>query len=533
MVAIHSDDRGAAREFSRIAQAALRPVDNASLTFFRIAFGSLMAAWCWNYLTSGRVTQLYLEPAFHFTYSGFSWVTPWPGSGMYLHFLGLMVLALLIAAGWYYRLACICWAVGFTYVFLLERTNYQNHYYLIILFSWLLPCLPLHRGVSIDARRKPELTSPWIAAGVLWLIRFHVGLPYIYGGIAKLTPDWILGQPMGIFLATKADYPVLGTWLAWPTTAYIFSWYGLLFDLLVVPALLWRHTRAFAFVLAVCFHLFNSVLFDIHIFPWFMLAATTVFFSPDWPRRWLSAQPLLSAARTVDPPPRSVRWLFPAVTVYLVFHCLWPLRCNFMSGDSSWHERGHLFSWRMMLRAKEVGIGYAILDPLTGTAANVDHKQFLVAEQSEKFARDPELVRQFAHFVADQFEADTGRRPEVYAFVLASLNGRKPQLLIDPNHNLARASRGALRQPGWVLPLTETLPAKAWDIPIAQWREHVEIPELRFLSSTGNSTDSGPSDTRDSLRERSGNRTLKAQSAKNRIHTQKMTLVGGRADNRQ
>src|SRR5918995_6810810 len=77
----------------------LAPVDIASLVFFRIGFGSLMAWWAWDYLASGRVAYYYIQPRFHFTYYLFDWVRPWPGAGMYFHFLALILLALCIAAG--------------------------------------------------------------------------------------------------------------------------------------------------------------------------------------------------------------------------------------------------------------------------------------------------------------------------------------------------------------------------------------------------------------------------------------------------
>src|SRR5688572_6792256 len=133
----------------------LVPVDIASLVFFRIGFGAIMAWWAWNYLTSGRVRYYYVEPRFHFTYYPFDWVRPLPGVGMYLLFLALAILALAIAAGFCYRLACALFAAGFTYFFLLDATNYQNHYYLIILLAWLLALLPANRAVSVDAAWRP------------------------------------------------------------------------------------------------------------------------------------------------------------------------------------------------------------------------------------------------------------------------------------------------------------------------------------------------------------------------------------------
>ena len=230
---------------------ARAPVDIASLVFFRIGFGALAAWWAWDYLTSGRVRYYYVEPQFHFTYAGWEWVRPWPGAGMYVHFLALAILAVGIAAGCCYRAACVMFALGFTYVFLLDATNYQNHYYLIILVSGVLAIVPAHRAVSVDAAWRPALYSDSAPAWSLWLVRFHVALPYVFGGIAKLDADWLSGVPMRQLLAPHFGLPVLGDWLVAPPTALAFAWGGLVFDLLIVPLLLWKWTRWPAYALCV------------------------------------------------------------------------------------------------------------------------------------------------------------------------------------------------------------------------------------------------------------------------------------------
>jgi vitamin K-dependent gamma-carboxylase len=468
----------------RLYHNAFTKIDAASVTFFRIVFGWMMAAWGWDYLTSGRVTEIYITPKFHFSYAGFEWLQPWPGNGMYLHFLALVLLALCISVGFLYRIISILFAIGFTLVFLMERTNYQNHYYLIALIAWMMPLLPLNRIVSIDAwikqrrtGREPEST---VSAWVLWVLQFHIALPYFFGGIAKISPDWLNGQPMGIFLSTKKDLPLIGGWLNWEHAGVLMSLAGLFFDLLVVPALLWKRTRVLAFIAACFFHLCNSTLFNIHVFPWFMIAASTLFFDPGWPRRVLGGA-RIDDVKTIGAETLNSRnkWLFRCAMLYVLFHMIWPLRHMLHSGDASWHDQGHLFSWRMMLRVKEVGIGYALVDPKTELMANVNHKQFMVIEQSDKFARDPRLIVQFAKFLAQHFEKELGRRPEVHAVALASLNGRKPQLLVDPNVDLARVNIDTPTD--YVVPLTEKLREPPWLIPVDQWGKEVELPPIEFL----------------------------------------------------
>ena len=114
------------------------PVDAASLAVFRIGFGSIMLVEMWRYFSMDWIRRYYITPEFHFSYYGFGWVQPWSETGMYLHFAGLALLAFFIAIGFLYRFSCIAFTLGFTWVFLLDQTQYLNHFYLVILLGMLL-----------------------------------------------------------------------------------------------------------------------------------------------------------------------------------------------------------------------------------------------------------------------------------------------------------------------------------------------------------------------------------------------------------
>ncbi len=463
-----------------------RPVDASSIVFFRFSFGFVLASWAWNYLSTGRVRKLYIEPKFHFPYSGFEWVVPLSGTMMYAVFGALLALALLIAAGLFYRVATLLFALGFTYVFLLERTNYQNHYYLVCLISWVMVVLPCNRLVAGDVWRGGVSEQWWVPRWALWGLAFHIAIPYFYGGIAKFTPDWLLGQPMGIYLETKRDFPIVGPLLGASWAGVVFSYGGLIFDLTIVPLLIWKPTRLLAYFAAVAFHLSNAVLFSIHIFPWFMILATTLFFSPDWVRRVLASGRQV-ASDWSNPSTGSIKertletYLIYFFVAYCIFHLVWPLRCQLLREETSWTERGHLFSWRMMLRVKEVGIGFAIRNPGTGEVKNVNHKEYLCDEQAEKFGRDPKNIVSFAEFLSKTNPFGSIGKPEVYVFAAASLNGRKPQLMIDPNIDLANLTEEQKKTGNWIMPLEQPLRWPAFKLPPSQWREYLEIPEIRFM----------------------------------------------------
>jgi hypothetical protein len=469
---------------ARVLGELLAPVDIASIVLFRVGFGAIMAWWAWDYLATGRVRYYYVQPRFHFTYYPFDWVQPWPGIGMYVHFLALAVLSVAIAAGFCYRAACVLFAIGFAFVFLLDATNYQNHYYLIILLAGVLAIVPANRAVSVDAAWFPAIRGDGVPAWCLWLLRFHIALPYFFGGVAKLDSDWLSGIPLEQWLSPYSAWPVIGHWLTSHSTALAMAWGGMIFDLSVVPLLLWKPTRAVAYVLCVLFHLANSVLFPIHIFPFFMILATTIFFPPNWPRRLLGAPPLPSSSPqtrewyTLTPLAKAGVFLLAS---YVIFHIGWPLRHWLDGGNVNWTERGHYFSWRMMLRNKNGGVRFYVTDTEAGKTWNPNLRSILNEEQAGKFTKDPEMILQLAHFLADDYLQHTGRSVEVRALALSSLNGRKPQLFVDPEVDLAKQPLGFYRR-GWVKQLTEPLRDEPWALPLSEWEQHVELPQLPQVS---------------------------------------------------
>ena len=83
------------------------PVDIASLVYFRIVFGAIMFWEVIRYFQYDGIKRYYLDPKFLFTYYGFEWIKPWPGDGMYYHFLALGVLSLFIILGLFYRVSAL------------------------------------------------------------------------------------------------------------------------------------------------------------------------------------------------------------------------------------------------------------------------------------------------------------------------------------------------------------------------------------------------------------------------------------------
>jgi vitamin K-dependent gamma-carboxylase len=456
----------------RTCAALFEPVDISFLVFFRIVFGGIMLWEVYRYFTYGWIGRYFIEPVITFSYYGFSWVKPWPGRGMYIHFFVLGLAAACIMVGFLYRVATPVFFLAFTYFFLLDQTRYLNHFYLVCLISFLMCFLSANRAFSVDALLRRKIRSDVVPTWTLWLLRAQVGIPYFYGGIAKLNSDWVLGgEPMRTWLHPLASVPGLGSLFGTNWVVYGFVIGGLLLDLLVVPLLLWRRTRIFAFVAAILFNLINAVIFDIGIFPWLMLGALLIYFPPDLARRfarafmspgelWSNTAPVKPAR--VDSYPSlstSQKAVAALLAAYFVVQLLLPLRHFLYPGNVSWTEEGHNFAWHMKLRTKTGEAIFTVTHPHSGQTWTINAQDYLKAHQV-KMTTKPDLIVHFAHYLAAEKRREGYEDVEVRAHVMVSLNGRQPQLLIDPNVDLTK-EHVSLLPARWIVPLTTPIENRA------------------------------------------------------------------------
>lgn len=487
------------------------------LVQFRIALGLILLWEAYRYIATGWSRMLFLDrfpetPAldrpFLFHYYGFEWVRPLPDAWHMAVFPALGLLAICMVTGLFYRVAAALLFVGWAYVFLLDQSLYLNHLYLVILIIGLSALLPANRALSLDVWMRPSLHSDTVPRWTLTLLRCQVGLVYFFGGIAKIEGDWLSGVPMQMMLMERAD--LIGQPAGEPAVALLFAWSGLLLDLLAVPLLWWKRTRIVALLLVAVFHLTNHVLFQIGIFPWFMMAATLILWPPyplsllsfariygvlvglgmlltlvagravplwSWgvavvaglvlafpPQEWTRFGPDPQPDRDeppVDAVPSRVRpVVLGLLGLYLGWQFLMPLRHFLYPGNPNWTEQGHKWAWHMKLRIKypdprftrfyilnENGFQIAAVDPF-------DPDGPLTFRQARTMTTRPDLILQFAHHLRDEYEEQTGRPVDVRASIQVSLNGREPALLTNPEVNLAAIEPRLWPPADWIMPLT-------------------------------------------------------------------------------
>lgn len=432
-----------ARPGARLHAWLAAPVDGAGLGAVR-AFVGIVGLWqTLRFVAHGWVETQWLEPAFHFTWAGFDWVRPLPGGGMYALLAVQGLAALALALGWRTRLAAAVFALAFTYGDLVDKALYLNHHYLLSLLALLFVFLPVGAALSLDARRRGDRPVPRAA---YVLLRAQVATVYVFAGLAKLHPDWLLaGEPLRIWLQAHHDLPLVGPLLDTPGAALFMGWAGMLHDLFIVPLLLWRRTRAVALVAVVAFHLTIWALFPVGVFSFVMLAAVTVCLPPAWPRRWLRA------LRPTPPssPRRIGRLALGLGAAWVVLQLALPLRHLAYPGPVNWTEEGFRFAWRVMLIDKTGHVDF-LVQPSPDEPPRVVVPDDLTPLQARMMSTQPDLIQDYAHHLAARWRARGYPAVAVRADAWVSLNGHPSRRLVDPAVDLASAPRGLAPKP-WIL----------------------------------------------------------------------------------
>ena len=427
-----------------------KQIDNSPLLIFRIFFGILVSLECYGAIATGWVKKNLIDPEFTFNFIGLDWLQPLPGIGMYLYFIVMGTLGIFIALGYRYRFSAGAFALLWTAVYLMQKTAYNNHYYLLILIALIMAFMPANRDYSLDARRNPSIRTNHMSAYLKWAIVLQLFIVYTYASVAKLYGDWLDFSIIEILFKNKKSYPIIGGLLQEPLVHRVVGISGILFDLLIVPALLWKPTRKWAFVASLFFHLFNSIVFQIGIFPYLALAFTVFFFEPETIRKlfFKKKEPYLENVLTV-PPQREL--VLGILSLYFLIQLVLPIRHYFIEDDVLWTEEGHRMSWRMMLRSRTGITTFKIVNHTNGNSYLVNLDDYLSRGQKSKIKSYPDFMWQFAQRLKREYN-EKGEDISVFVNSRVSINGKPYQEFIDPKIDLGNVSWNYFGHNDWILP---------------------------------------------------------------------------------
>jgi vitamin K-dependent gamma-carboxylase len=432
-----------------------KPVDNSPLILFRILFGVLIFMECIGSILTGWVKKVFIDPEFTFPFIDFYWLHPLPGNGMYIYYVLMGITGLMIMLGFFYRIGTISFFILWTASYLMQKSLYNNHYYMLVLLSLLMVFMPAEKYFSLDVKQKRSEETHVCERWCIMVLLMQVSLVYIYAGIAKLYPDWYEGRPVELWFTNKADYPFIGKILQFEYVKKSVVYGGLFFDLLIVPLLLWTRTRVFGFVLGLVFHIFNAAVFLIGIFPFLMISLNILFFPSAGIRKFFFRKKALVLSETnySHGLQNKSRLIFPVIVVYFLIQLYLPVRHLFYEGNVYWTEEGHRMAWHMMVRTKTGQIYFKLLDPASGKSWLVFPEEKLTTIQYKSLAISPDMIWQYADYLKKQYNSKGIRGIQIYAIGMASLNGRKPQALVDSTVDLAKVKWSHFSHSAWILPL--------------------------------------------------------------------------------
>jgi len=406
---------------------------------------------------------MYIDPSFHFTFYGFEWVKP-IGEYTYILFFICGLSAFLVAIGYKYYIAIITFFLSFTYIELMDKTTYLNHYYFVSILSFLMIFLPCNSSYSIDSfiKKKSFKYSPkWCVDSIKTLL-FIV---YFYSGLAKINRDWLFeAQPLKIWLATGSyDLPIIGsTLMQQEWFHYFMSWGGMFYDLLIPFILLYKPTRIIGFSLVVFFHVFTAVLFPIGMFPYIMIISTIIFFSSNTHEKILKfiLKPFKNTIKkTIEIDNIKIKknkFAISLISLFFVVQFLFPFRYAIYPGELFWNEEGYRFSWRVMLMEKRGYTTFKVVDNSNGNSFFVRNDEFLTEFQERQMSFQPDFILEYAHFLGDHYNNKGLNDIEIYAESYVALNGRINKRFVNPKIDLLKEKRG-FNSKHWIIDLNEEI----------------------------------------------------------------------------
>jgi hypothetical protein len=433
------------------------PISAQSLAVVRVLFGAILLWDCYRYVSADRIRRYYVDVEMTFPYFGLDFIQPLPEPLIHWVWWLVGLSSFLVMIGLFYRVAIVTFILTFGYFFLLDRTQYLNHNYMVLLYACLLALAPAHRMWSVDARLRPALASRMIPCWPVAAIRLQTEIILIYAGIVKITDDWLRGEPLRMWTNDAIGRVWIAPIFQWDWVVMAAAIGTIVLHVFGAPLLMWRRTRIWIFLIYCAFHVSNSIFFNIGIFPWLTIAVTTIFFAPNWPE--LIAVRLFGGQVAAVSPLRQALGFARISVALLALLALWfavqlalPMRQVLFPTAVGWTGDGHRFSWRMRIydrRAK----GSFIVETADGRGNwTVDPDDYLTDRQAEAVLTRPDLIHAFARRIDALWQQDGHGDVIVRAQIEKSLNGRPWQIYVDPSVDLSAVPFNWFAPDPWVLP---------------------------------------------------------------------------------
>lgn len=433
-----------------INKLLFKQIDNNALVVFRIIFGLLCFLETVGAIFTGWIKRTLIDPKFTFNFIGLDWLQPLPGNWMYAYYALMGIFGLCIMVGYKYRLSIISFTIMWSATYFMQKASYNNHYYLLILLSGIMAILPANKYASIDAKLNPNISSISMPSWCRLVFILQLFILYSYASIAKMYPDWLDLTVPKLLMSGKIDYPIIGGILQYKFMHYLVAYGGILFDGLIIPLLLFKPTRKYAFFASIFFHLFNSIVFQVGVFPYLSLAFSLFFFNAETIKKYfLKQKPLYTKNEIIIPNYKPL--LITLGSIYFLIQIALPIRHHFITDNVLWTEEGHRLSWRMMLRSKSGKTRYKLVNHTKGTTENVNLYKYLSKKQARLASVKPDVIWQFSQHLKREY-AKKGDSISVYINAKISINNKPYKQFTNPKIDIANQTWEPFKHTNWLLP---------------------------------------------------------------------------------
>ena len=469
-------------QIDAVADWLHRPVSASPLGCFARIFGVLLTAFALSTLPPYLMLLESTVLAFPFFPFDQLPLSPLEAPAMAKLRWLLMACGAGLATGVAARACCLTALPVAVYFMQLDRTLYNNHYVLMAQLLVFFACC------CDDAALRWPRGSGQLPRWQHLLTQLLMLTPYLFGGVAKLSDDWLrrhepirtwapemLGD-LDAALGGLLDRHLPAVDVVSPFAAAI-CWGGMLFDLGVPFALMGGAGRwakhGVAFPASLVFNLCNKTWFGLGVFP-YLMAASLVLFLPG-----AGAPPPTPPQKATKPAARAYahaegrlrrRATALSLCAYGVAHVAAPLRHVAVADASSpsWTDEGALYAWRMKLvertgwLALRVSLTFSSPEAEAEAAAAAaaaaaargeggeaawwflpETDPALYPDQAGAVVHTPSMLRAYVRHLATALQTRGATVASVRAVSCVGVNGRPPQPLFRPEAELLHHSWAA------------------------------------------------------------------------------------------
>lgn len=423
---------GAESFFTRLAA----PKRGLVLGSFRVGVGLVLlnfASTVQAYLTD------FIKPSdFFFPYELFEFITKPSNAALDLVTPILFLSAVFIIIGFYSRIAAFVYMVVFGYVFLIDSSTYNNHFYLYLILLFLLGITKADSSLSVRSWRSGTFLSGVLPSWNYLIFRLQFLLVYFIAGLQKLfNLHWLNGAVNRRVLEPLAENYGLGT-SELNTLSLFYSYTGLVYDL-IIGFLLWnRSTRLIGVVLAVLFNAANFFTLQIGSFPVMLTLSLLVYLDPEVAYRKVVTYLKRPGIAIPKQPLKSSSLLVGFLALFFAVQILLPFRHFVIKGNVSWTGEGEYWSWRMRMPHKDlIKFETVIID--NKNKGYITPNMKMSKSHMKALTHHPKNIYFVKEFMLKNLPDNlTADDVEIRVLMAVSMNGYPPQLVFDETQDFSR-----------------------------------------------------------------------------------------------